>query len=57
MEISTLNKLYAPQGERACPDFPLMSSLLASLSHLSNVDDLSGRLLSIIFSSFFEVLA
>lgn len=57
MENSTLNKLYAPWREAGPPDFSLTLSLMASLAHLSNVDDLSGRLLSISFSSFFEVLA
>ena len=57
MESSTLNKLYAPWREAGPPDFSLTSSLLASLAHLSDVDDLSGGLLSISFSSFFEVLA
>lgn len=57
MKISTLNKLYAPRGEGACPGLPLISSFLDLLSHLSKVDDLIGCLLSIIFSSFFEVLA
>lgn len=44
-------------GRRGCPGFPLVSSLFGSLSHLSKVDDLVGRLLSIIFPSFCEVLA
>lgn len=57
MESSTLDKLYAPWREAGPPDFSPTSSLLASLAHLSDVDDLSGRLLSISFSSFFEVLA
>lgn len=56
-EIYTLNQLYAPRGEGACPGSPLISSLWGSLSHLSKVDDPTGRLLSLIFSSFFEVLA
>ena len=57
MESSTLDTLYAPWREAGPPDFSPTSSLLASLAHLSDVDDLSGRLLSISFSSFFEVLA
>lgn len=56
MESSTFNKLYAPWGEGGRPGFPLTSSFLASLSHLSKLDDLTGCLLLIIFSSFFEVL-
>lgn len=57
MEMTTFNKLYAPLGEGAWPGFPLISSLLGSPFHLSKVGDLSGCLLSLTFSSFFEVLA
>lgn len=53
--VLLFNKLYAPCREGGGPGFPLTSST-GLLSHLSEVVDLVGCLLLILFASLFGVL-
>lgn len=54
--VLLLNKLYAPCREGGCSGFPLIFIPIGPLSQLSEVADLAGCLVLIVFPSFFGVL-